>query len=93
MHYRPRTDTYKVCDEMTVKVDAESDSTTKQKLNGEWDLHKTRAKRAYQQIKEDTALPKSSSDVDTIIFDLEQSFPTPVLTTNIVFYKRLIRNL
>ena len=88
LHYRPRTDTCKVCDEMKVKVDAESDPTTKQRLKGEWDLHKRRAERAYQQLKEDTALAKSSSDVDTITFDLEQSLPTPVLTTNIVFYKR-----
>jgi hypothetical protein len=73
---------------MKVKVDAETNVVTKQQLSGEWELHKRKAERAYQQLKEDTALSKSTSDVDTITFDLQQSLPTPVLTTNIVFYKR-----
>ena len=55
---------------------------------GEWDLHKAKAERAYQQLKEDIALSRSSSNVELLTFDFEQSLPTPVLTTNIVFYKR-----
>ena len=77
-----------MCDEMKVKVDAETNTVMKQQLNGEWELHKRKAERAYQQLKEETALSKSTSDVDAITFDLQQSLPTPVLTTNVVFYKR-----
>ena len=77
-----------MCDKMKVKVDAETNTVTKQQLRGEWELHKRKAERAYQQLKEDTALSKSTSNVDAITFDLEQSLPTPVLTTNVVFYKR-----
>ena len=55
---------------------------------GEWDLHKAKAERAYQQLKEDTALSRSRSDLELLTFDLEQSLPTPVLTTNVAFYKR-----
>ena len=73
---------------MKIKVDSESDTSEKDRLMGEWDLHKRKAERAYQQLKEDTALAQSSSNIDAITFDLEQSLPTPVLTTNIVFYKR-----
>ena len=73
---------------MKVKVDAESNTVTKQQLNGEWELHKRKAERAYQNLKEDTALSKSTSNVDAITFDLQQSLPTLVLTTNVVFYKR-----
>ena len=73
---------------MKVKVDAETNPVMKQQLSGEWELHKQKAERAYQQLKEDTALATSTSDVDTITFDLEQSLTTPVLTTNVVFYKR-----
>ena len=72
--YRPRTDTCKVCDEMKVKVDTEMDPVTKQQLNREWELHKRKAERAYQQIKEDTTLAKSTNDVDTITFDLRIVF-------------------
>ena len=72
---------------MKVKVDAESNTVTKHQLNGEGELHKTKAERAYQNLKEDTALSKSTSDDDAITFDLQQSLPTPVLTTNVVFYK------
>ena len=55
---------------------------------GEWDLHKAKAERAYQQLKEDIALSRSRSDLELLTFDLEQSLPTPVLTTNVAFYKR-----
>ena len=52
---------------------------------GEWDLNKAKAQHAYQQLCEDTALSKSSADVELLMFDLEQSLATPVLTTNVVF--------
>ena len=51
-------------------------------------MHKCKAERAYQQLREDTALAQSDSDVELLTFDLQQSLPTPVLTTNTVFYKR-----
>ena len=57
-------------------------------LRGELELHLRRAERAYQQLKEDTALSKSDRNVLLLTFDLQQSLPTPVLTTNVVFYKR-----
>ena len=46
------------------------------------------AEHTYQQLKEDSALAKSNSDVLTITLDLQHSLPTPVLSTNVVFYKR-----
>ena len=76
-----------MCDEMKVRVDAESNTVTKQQLNAEWELHKRKAEKAYQNLKEDTAISKYTSDVDAITFDLQQSLPTPILTTNVVFYK------
>ena len=39
-------------------------------------------------MKEDTAVLKSDPNVDVLTFDLQQSLPTPVLSTNVVFYKR-----
>ena len=70
----------KVCDEMIIKVDSESNTSEEEQLMGEWDLLKRKAERTYQLLKQDTALAQSSSqsssNVDTITFDLEQSLPT-----------------
>ena len=47
-----------------------------------------RAANAYQCIREDTALSKSTRDTEMFTFDLEQALATPLLTNNVVFYKR-----
>ena len=86
--YSPKTDTCKTCDTFKVQTDAERDEATLTQLRGEWELHLCKAERAYQDIKEDSALAISDPDVLVLTFDLQQSLPTPVLTTNVVFYKR-----
>ena len=84
--HSPKSDTCNTCDSMKVNCDAESDPTVKAKLVAEWELHKRKAKRAYQVLK-DSARAKSDPNVDVICFDL-QAVPTPLLSTNVVFYKR-----
>ena len=64
---------------------SEGDTSTKQQLQFDLQLHQCKAERAYHQLK-DAALNRSSSTVDTITFDLQQSLPTPKLSTSIVFY-------
>ena len=76
---RPNTDTCKVCDSYKFQIDAETDDTKKALLSGEWELHKRKAERAYQQLKEDTALSKSDEIIELLTFDLQQSLATPVL--------------
>ena len=73
---------------MKTKIEAEEDKTVKAQLVGERELHHAKAERAYQQLKEDTALTKSDPTVLVISFDLQQTLPTPSLSTNVVFYKR-----
>lgn len=85
---RPRSDTCRVCDSFKVKVDAAQNEQAKLQLQGEWDLHKARAQNAYHQLKEDTLYAKSNPQVLLLSFDLQQTLPTPQLTTNVVFYKR-----
>ena len=84
----PKSDTCKECDTFKVQTDAEQDKATVTQLKGEWELHLCKAECAYQQLKEDTALSKCDPNVMLVTFDLQQSLPTPVLTTNVVFYKR-----
>ena len=54
-------------------------------LEGEQTLHQCRAERAYQQLKEDAARSKAKDSVDMLTFDLQQSLPTPKISTNVVF--------
>lgn len=68
-----------------MKIDAETDPTVKAQLNAEWELHKRKAKRAYQELK-DGAKAKVDSDLDVITFDLQQALV--LLRTSVVFYKR-----
>ena len=86
--FRPRTDTCKTCDSLNVHISAEEDLQARSQLECELQLHHCKAEGAYQQLKEDTALCRMSSDVDMYTFDLQQSLPTPKLSTNVVFYKR-----
>lgn len=83
----PRTDTCKTCDSYKVHIEA-VDVSERMQVQGEWDLHKTKAERGYQALREDTALSQSDSNYDLLTFDLEQALATPILTTNVVFYKR-----
>jgi len=85
--FSPRTETCKVC-EFKIQIDTERDSNTHQQLTLQWDLHKVRAESAYQSLREDTALTKSSGDTEMFTFDLQQALVTPTLMTNVVFYKR-----
>ena len=85
---RPKSDTCKTCDELRIQIEAATDETIKAQRKGELMLHQTKAERAYQQLKEDMALAKSDPTVAMITFDLEQTLPTPSISTNIVFYKR-----
>ena len=86
--YRPRSDTCKTCDSLNVRISAEEDVQAKSQLECELQLHHCKAEGAYQQLKEDIALCRTSSDVDMLTFDLQQSLPTPKLATNVAFYKR-----
>jgi hypothetical protein len=69
-------------------LEAEEDPAAAARLNDSWELHKRKAERAYSLLKEDTALAQADLDMDMITFDLQQSLPTPLLSTGIVFYKR-----
>lgn len=81
---RPRSNTCKTCDRNKIQCEATTDEHALAKLKAE--LHR-KAERTYQQLCEDTAQAQCSDDVDTIMFDLQQSLPTPTLTVNVVFYK------
>ena len=85
----PKTDTCKTCDLYKVRVEVvANDEHELMQTLGEWDLHETKAERAYQSLREDIALTQSNTKWDLLTFDLEQALATPILTTSVVFYKR-----
>ena len=86
--HRPKSDTCKTCDSLKTKFDAERDAAALLTLRSEWDLHLCRAEKAYHSLKKDSALARSDADVEVISFDLEKALATPVLSTNVVYYKR-----
>ena len=85
--HSPKTDTCKTCDSLQTRI-AAATTGEKTSLEGELMLHQCRAERAYQQLKEDAAMCKAKDSVVMVTFDLQQSLPTPKISTNIVFYKR-----
>ena len=85
---RPKTDTCKTCDALNVRISAAEDGPAKTLLESELSLHHCKAEGTYQELKEDTALCRTSPDIDMFTFDLQQSLPTPKLATNVVYYKR-----
>ena len=85
--HRPKGNTCKTCDSLNVRIAAEEDPTAKQQLQLERQLHHT-AEGVYQQLKENTALCRSSTEIDMVTFDLEQSPPTPKLSTNVVLLQK-----
>ena len=62
----PKSDMCKTCDAFNMSVNAEEDPEKKQALTAEWELHKSKAERAYHQLQEDTASCKASCDVDML---------------------------
>ena len=59
----PKTDTCKTCDSYKVSVEAiANDNCELMQVQGEWDLHKAKAERAYQSLKEDIALSQSNQN-------------------------------
>ena len=53
----------------------------------QWELHKRKAQRAYQELKEDTARAKMSLTLDILTLNLEQALSTPTLKANVIFYE------
>lgn len=79
----PRTDVCSFCELKKVEIKNAVDQETKQKLMTEARLHKLRAKKFYDILRE----PKGE-DVLKICFDMQQNQPLPKLSIGDVYYMR-----
>ena len=91
--HRPKSDTCKSCDSFKTKIASEDNPTLKNQYTAEWELHKRKAERVYQQLRKDAAASKASPTtgvIDMLTFDLQQTLPTPSITTN-VFLRYILK--
>ncbi|GFR84553.1 reverse transcriptase [Elysia marginata] len=82
--HQPLKDTCKTCDKYKVQIAAELDREKVEALKAERDAHHIKAEQVTEQINKD----KLKENTKVICFDLQKTMPTPVLTTNLVYYKR-----
>lgn len=87
LHFKPPAkDTCSLCDQMQLKIQAESDPDVRKKLEAEKTLHLLKAKQARDTLKTDEAAASETCYV--AIFGLQKALPYPKLTTSLAYYKQ-----
>ena len=86
----PQLDTCHKCDVLAAKIKYAISETDKKEAEIERDNHLQEAKDAYDKKSTDKKNSRDSSDKKIIVcsFDLQQCLPTPMLHSNVSFYKR-----
>lgn len=86
---QPKLDTCSKCDQLHLKIRAETDPDVKGILQIELDSHQAQADEAYEKKRVDKEESvKNSQTKKTLVFDLQQCLPTPYLNSSVAFYKR-----
>jgi len=80
----PRQDVCSFCTEQKVKINVEPDCNIKNQLLLELNVHKQKAKKFFELLKEKTP------DTITCSFDMMQTQPLPKLSVTEVFYSRQV---
>lgn len=86
--HKPHTDTCSRCDSLQniIKHSANEASVNSAKIALE--IHQRKANKATEAKDLDVTMHKNMTDTTVICFDLQQTLPTPLLTTSKVFYLR-----
>ena len=80
----PRQDVCSFCEVQRNKVNSEKDARKKQEYMTQFRLHKLRAKKFYQIMRE------KAPGVISVCFDMQQNQPIPKLSVGEVFYARQV---
>lgn len=80
----PKTDTCSYCEECKISIKQSKTPSEKAVTTARYRLHKLRAKRFYELLKE------NNSDTVTVAFDMQQNQPLPMLRVSETFYARQI---
>ena len=63
-------------------------SVEKVVIEQEYENHLDSAEYAYKSKENDKKLAAKNNTVKVLVFDMQQCLPTPVLSSNIAYYKR-----
>lgn len=88
--HRPHTDTCNKCDTFAMRIAHETDEQLLAQLKAEQELHQRRAQKAKDQKKLDIQIAKDKNNIAVFTFDLQKTLPTPSLTSNKVYYMRVL---
>lgn len=81
----PKTDACSFCEECTVKIKKSKSPAEKADIMGLHRMHKLRAKRFYELLKN-----QNDNDCVTVSFDMQQNQPLPMIRISETFYARQI---
>jgi hypothetical protein len=82
----PKSDTCAFCDRIENDIKLCTDDTRKRELNVQKEVHLRRSMAVHKllkKLKDDT-----NEECEVLCFDLQQTLPTPKLTTSVQYYKR-----
>lgn len=86
--HKPYSDTCSRCDNFHNIIKHSKDEVLVNNTKRDLELHQRKAKKANDAKKSDIEANKNSEDTVVICFDLQQTLPTPLLSTSKVFYLR-----
>ena len=86
--HHPQSDTCQKCDLFNNKIRCLSEGEEKNTLWRDLIIHQEMAEKANEKMKEDTLDAHTNPNKRVLVFDLQKTLPTPVLSTGIAYYKR-----
>lgn len=86
--HRPQTDTCQMCDRLNASIKGNSNTVDTQKYQIDKELHLRKAEAAKESRRRDIAMAVETGSTKVLIFDLQKTLPTPVLSTGVAYYKR-----
>ncbi|CAG9825651.1 unnamed protein product [Phaedon cochleariae] len=87
---QPYIDTCRKCDEFKALKKSATTEAGKENLNQLHNEHIMEANEAYESKRKDKESAKEDNSRRVLVFDLQQVLPAPYLSTNIVYYKRVL---
>ena len=85
--HHPQSDKCQKCDLFNNKIRCLSEGEEKNAVRRDI-IHQEMAEKAKEKMKEDTLDPHTNPNKRVLVFDLQKTLPTPVLSTEIAYYKR-----